>query len=1166
MKIRIFLLLLTFSIHLVATSQIDPEKNRVAPRVIPPPPNASALTKYSGVDVALSSGMVTHQIPLYTLSGKNLSLPVSLRYSSNGVKVDEYPSLVGMSWVLEAGGVITRTVKGAIDDDAVRRIPPIGSGLYSSQMHVFLEAYNNRQWEAYDDTEADLFSYDFLGNNGKFVLDENKVPVLLPMRNLKIEVDFNSTDYTFKVTDASGIIYYFGGDNATEETYVNNTQYAGTMPHPPFIKTSFYLKRIVHPFGETIHLLYDSYVHTMDPTYIAQTNNYTQPQTVCTGNCQNYCYVPCPTQVYFSRGLMDFKSRILSEIRIDDVGRIEFNYSSYNMFTPATNGAYKKLGSFQVTGAGDLPVKTVSFSYSDAFTMGFANGYSGAPTNTTRPFLSQVLSGNEKYKFEYYSPSSLPVLTSFSQDHWGFFNGKLNTDFISDENAPSFFSQATADRYPDPDYAVFGLLKRLVHPTGGVDSIIYEGNRVGSVNKGGMRVKALYSKDHVRDVPIMRRFFYGPLTNLQSNQGSAAVPVLNKQNMNGLLCSYPDVSGIGWITTLFLCQYETRTSNTVNDLGIFNGGIIAYNYVTESLGGDNFENGGIEHQFRISSNSAAYPLINGEPFDGPKNYNTMLHGTELSTKIFKMVSSTPVILSEVVNNHEVSSQYYEELNSYTVIKRWDPLSPAYFDGHDLIKTIYSSYWERLGSSTTKIFDENGQNPVIETKTYTYGSVNHLQPTRIETLDSKGNSFVTDYKYPEDFVSSVTPNVYNEMISRHMLISPVETIVSRNGNVVFKSKNHFRLQSGIPVPDKVENAKGTASYQVDINFDSYDNTYNLTQFTERGGIPVSYIYDHYGKLVIAEGRNATVNNIAFTSFEADGKGGWAYAGAVQIDNTAPAGRRVYALAGGAVSKSSLSTSTTYIISYWKKTGTVSVNATASTAGETVNGWTYYEHKVVNPSAGIITVSGTGIIDELRLYPSAGQMQTLSYEPMIGISSMTDVNNRIGRYEYDQFQRLHFIRDVHKNILQKFCYNYAGMPENCDQYFNQVQSGVFGRNNCPPNYTGSEVTYTVPANTYSSSSLTAANAKAMADVQANGQANANKYGTCTPPPCNSQQCTANGPTFKCVGGLCQQGIKVVTSVVQLGVHLWECTYHYEWSDGSWSQNYTEQSAFNCSMTES
>jgi hypothetical protein len=59
----------------------------------------------------------------------------------------------------------------------------------------------------------------------------------------------------------------------------------------------------------------------------------------------------------------------------------------------------------------------------------------------------------------------------------------------------------------------------------------------------------------------------------------------------------------------------------------------------------------------------------------------------------------------------------------------------------------------------------------------------------------------------------------------------------------------------------------------------------------------------------------------------------------------------------------------------------------------------------------------------------------------------------------------------------------------------KSGVFTRNNCSSGYAGTSVTYTVPAETYTSLiSQADADAQAQADVNANGQNYANTNGTC------------------------------------------------------------------------
>lgn len=68
----------------------------------------------------------------------------------------------------------------------------------------------------------------------------------------------------------------------------------------------------------------------------------------------------------------------------------------------------------------------------------------------------------------------------------------------------------------------------------------------------------------------------------------------------------------------------------------------------------------------------------------------------------------------------------------------------------------------------------------------------------------------------------------------------------------------------------------------------------------------------------------------------------------------------------------------------------------------------------------------------------------------------------------------------------------------EYGNLIQSAAFIRNNCPPGFEGSSVTYTVPANTFYASTQAAADALAIAKLNAEGQDNANLLGTCTELP--------------------------------------------------------------------
>lgn len=79
-------------------------------------PNAAALGKYVDNKVSYQTGTPQIEIPIYTLKEGPLSIPVGLSYHASGLKVMESASLVGAGWSINAGGVITRTVRGNVDE------------------------------------------------------------------------------------------------------------------------------------------------------------------------------------------------------------------------------------------------------------------------------------------------------------------------------------------------------------------------------------------------------------------------------------------------------------------------------------------------------------------------------------------------------------------------------------------------------------------------------------------------------------------------------------------------------------------------------------------------------------------------------------------------------------------------------------------------------------------------------------------------------------------------------------------------------------------------------------------------------------------------------------------------------------------------------------------
>lgn len=424
------------------------------------------------------------------------------------------------------------------------------------------------------------------------------------------------------------------------------------------------------------------------------------------------------------------------------------------------------------------------------------------------------------------------------------------------------------------------------------------------------------------------------------------------------------------------------------------------------------------------------------------------------------------------------------------------------------------------SQVEKIYE--GNDSLVTTTTFAYNGLRLLQKSVQD--NSLGEIVTTNLKYPMDYTITGTPNntiasAIKNLQSKNIVTPVIEQYTQRslpNGsNLRTISSQLASYKSSIPLPDTVFNGEiidpltdftpasiAASSSSIDsryasqVVFRSYDTAGNILEMQKADNVVYSFLWDYRMSYPIAEVSNASQASIAYTSFEADGSGNWTIGSSARISNDAVTGTRCYQLSNGNVSKSGLNVSNSYIVSYWSKNGQQTVAGGSSViVGKTVGLWTYYEHIVPNPSGGIITVSGSGVVDELRLHPKGALMTTYTYTPLIGRVSQCDASNRITYYEYDGFGRLSLIRDDDKNILKKFRYSYL---ENAvpTVYYNIEKSGTFTRNNCTGGASGSSVTYTVAADTYSSDiSPEAADQLAQDDVDANGQNYANANGTCT-----------------------------------------------------------------------
>lgn len=462
-----------------------------------PSPEATQFTQYGNLDINESSGMAKVDIPLYEYVSGQLKLPISINYAGTGVKVDQASTWTGINWTLNAGGVITRTVHHMPDETVSNRVFAADVEAYngSSSTSNAEMLYNYFNTQSSWDTQPDIFDFSFPGYSGSFYFDENFDPVLLTADfPLKIEVTGSQSanklklaqQKEIKITDPSGIEYFFGG-NATEETFTDQDGHNITTP---LAVTSFYLTQIKHPkigsmYFEYISLNYKIAVDQSRTVYRYSPNSNLALQDM---SCQS-SYLPP------NLAMENTDMNTSSTIRYSNVTNGRFlsriyspNTSFQVVFNSSTigNSGYntkRVLNSINIEDHSNNVYSTFDFDYN------FDTGSGGI---CQRFFLKELVfdqgSGDDKiYEFSYNSPMSLPDRFDSSQDALGYYNGQSNPNgLLPDISAyPSGYDQigeafsgvssnCTADRSTNFNYKKYGTLKKVIYPTGGFTEFEYE--------------------------------------------------------------------------------------------------------------------------------------------------------------------------------------------------------------------------------------------------------------------------------------------------------------------------------------------------------------------------------------------------------------------------------------------------------------------------------------------------------------------------------------------------------------------------------------------------------------------------------------------------------------------------------------------------------------------
>lgn len=594
----IFALLISFQVH--AQMLLINEPQMVSAQ-------ASEFDRYGKYDANLYTGRIMVRIPVYEYADADFRFSITLDYNNNGFRPNDPVSEVGLGWSLGFGGVITREVKGAPDEERGRLTAYQGSSEVAHDFEPFdsLPFSSHSSWEnspefevftgygtpgvepkcyfsvgnhCYDGS-SDIYHFSFLGHSGSFVrgLDgeyrvfntggangEYKVEKV----NRSIGDGSLSMYSEIVITTGDGYHYYFGSQTNKYEfndrIFPEDAHKEGEISSSETI-SSWKIRKVVAPNGRTMNFSYSSHgelprqIHNYRPaiwqkvatsSYMA---NYSSVRTIVT---------TCP----------------LSEVAIEGSSIAIFEYEDRPTSSRQT----------YLTASGNQPIslentvkllKVVNHGRSSTHL-----SYAFSIIGNHYPFLIEVhTDGIGSYRMDYAGRETMdfPSFGTVATDHWGYFNKTTpsvynrNSITMAEISSLNGLSETlTAFKNPNTIAAECGTLTYIEYPTGGYTTFQYEPNNYASVVRksaaknykidtvnesgtgGGLRVKKIENHNANGDVTDAVAYTY--------------VSALNGNTSSGKLLSFPRYQ-VAYGGTCWVVPFNQWYGTT--------GGIFAYDRV-----------------------------------------------------------------------------------------------------------------------------------------------------------------------------------------------------------------------------------------------------------------------------------------------------------------------------------------------------------------------------------------------------------------------------------------------------------------------------------------------------------------------------------------------------------------------------------------------------------
>ena len=478
----VFILLFTNSINAQEINNYTPSTDVIVPSI-----ENYFFTKYGDIRVENNQGSFSYNVPINTIKSGNINLNLSASYYTSGLKVNDIAGIIGMNWNLNAGGMITRVVRGLPDEISIhnssyKTLRPLKSIMKEALENEYSEAEYQTKYLSiikdlysanglsnslsYIDTQQDIFTYNFNSYSGSFYIDNDQ----LYISDINIKGSYTFINHNgklvlqFKFITPDGNTYVFGGSQDFVESSKITTNCGKTIGVEP--DTTWYLSEIKDFNNNSMLFSYENdsksypldFYKTYSITYDPNQGPYSKVLSRSNSDCISL--------------FNSYNSKKLIKISYKE-GTVNLKYINREDYTIG-----KKLTSLNVSNVNE-DILTVKFNYT------YSNSnFSGANAYKKRLFLESLMINNQKYVFEYNNINELPERLSNFQDLYGYANSNYETltnfQLGSNLNRGKFielFGDLRGNRSVDSK-SLYGVLTKIIYPTNGYSLINYSNNIV----------------------------------------------------------------------------------------------------------------------------------------------------------------------------------------------------------------------------------------------------------------------------------------------------------------------------------------------------------------------------------------------------------------------------------------------------------------------------------------------------------------------------------------------------------------------------------------------------------------------------------------------------------------------------------------------------------------